>query len=393
VIPRRKAFVQEGEFAWLRKHAGDTDRKTVENFEKSTAERIGVSQAAAVSSGRLAMEFIFRSLGLGQGDEVIVPAYTLGALLPFLDGLGLKPVPADIDPETMNVNPACVEARINNKTRAVLALHAFGAPCEIERLTEICRDKNLALVEDCAHALGAEANGRAAGSFGSAAFFSFETTKPINAYGGGMAVSSNEEIVEFVRKAAATGTHDPAPVLKKAKAVRTEGFLFSSGLAFPALYLLATPSFRKITARLYRSVQTVPRGDSVFLPAQAEIGLKKLESLNQRINERRRIAELYRQHLSQSIQIQKIQEDNVSTWYFLIALLPCPAASVRKKLLMRGIDAGVGDEIADDCARLLGYSDCPNTSFVFERAMALPMFDGISDEEVKKAAATLNGLI
>lgn len=393
MIPRRRAHAEAGEFSWLRDHAGDSDSKAVEFLERAIAEFIGVPRAAAVSSGRRAMDLIFKSFNFERGSEAIIPAYTLGALLPFLDGLGLTPVPADIDLDTFNLKPDSVQDRITPRTKAVLALHAFGAPCEIEELSKICRKRGLALIEDCAHGLGATAEGRAAGAFGDAAFFSFETTKPINAYGGGMAVSGNEKMIQFIREQNENSARDSTSVLKKAKAARTEGLLFSTGLAFPALYLLASPFYSKVMARLYRKIQTVPRGDLAFLPVQARIGLQKLESLDQRITERRRIARLYRAQLKREIKTQKVREADKSTWYFMVAILPCPAAPIRRKLLMKGIDAGVGDEIADDCASLLDYSDCPNARHVFERAIALPMYDGITDADVKKVAAAVNGLM
>ncbi|MCZ7584536.1 MAG: DegT/DnrJ/EryC1/StrS family aminotransferase [Deltaproteobacteria bacterium] len=120
---------------------------------------------------------------------MIVPAYTLAELLPLMRAHGLRPVAADIEPEGFNVDVKSVEAHITPNTKAILATHLFGAPCDIEALCALASARGLHVVEDCAHGLGATVNGRKAGTFGTAAFFSFEVNKALPTYGGGMVVT------------------------------------------------------------------------------------------------------------------------------------------------------------------------------------------------------------
>ena len=93
------------------------------------------------------------------------------------------------------------------------------------------------------------------------------------------------------------------------------------------------------------------------------------------------------------IRVQHVPEGRESTWYFFVVMLPCEADPVRRRLLLRGIDAGIREEIADNCASMLGYHDCPHVDYVSSHAMALPMYDGISDKAIRKIAQRLNKLL
>ncbi len=395
MIPRRRAQVDPDEFAFIAGilEAGSPPVRAVERFEQAVASRVCRKEAVALSSGRRAMTAILRHIGIAPGDEVIIPAYTLGDLIPLIESLGATVVPADIDPTTFNLTTASVGARITSRTRAILALHLFGAPCPIEEIVALGARHGIPVVEDCAHALGASCRGRPAGSFGYAAFFSFETTKPVNTYGGGMVVTDDTDLASALR-AVRTGDR---PMLsqfrRKYTAVLAEDILFRTGLAAPFLLLLATPQFQEWMSRFYRRFQHAPPADLEYLPIQAELGLRKLRTLDARTAEREEIALRYRAHLAPEIDLQEVGAGDRSSWYFLVARLPCEAAPIRRALLRHGIDAGVGDEIADDCAARLGRDDCPVVADVHRRALALPMFEGLAEQDLRRVAHTVNRLV
>ena len=142
--------------------------------------------------------------------------------------------------------------------------------------------------------------------------------------------------------------------------------------------------------RLYRSAQHAFPGSVRYSPVQARLGLKKIQGLPDRIRERHQRALQLQSLLGPDIRVQRLEEGATSTWYFLVAVLPVAAGPVRKRLLMRGIDAGVEAEIADNCAQLLGWTDCPGVDEVFHNAIALPIFDGITKRQVARIAHTLN---
>ena len=396
MIPRRRAHTEADELAELKARCrapAQENPETIAQWERAVRDHVGAPHAAVVNSGRRGMTLIFEHLGIGAGDEVVVPAYTLKDLIPLIQSLGATVVPADVDPDTFNVSPDAIARRITPKTRAILALHAFGAPCAIEQIVALADGQGIPVIEDCAHSLGATVGGRQTGSFGRAAFFSFETTKPVNTYGGGMVVSSDEGLVETVRAGRADEAADTGIVAQKVGAIGTERLLFTTGLGFPLLYLLASPTWKGFVSRQYRRFQHAPPARARYLTLQAEVGLKKLATLSDRIRDRKGKVQLLRSLLSPDIRTQQVVDGCESSWYMFVAVLPREAVRVRRSLLLRGIDAGIEDEIADNCAALLGYDDCPAIDEVFGRTMALPLYEGISEEAIRKIARVLNKVV
>lgn len=396
MIPRRWAYTIPDEWAEIdrwRRSEEVLGSDLVAQWERAVADYVGAPHAAAVNSGRLGMRLILEHLGVGADDEVIIPAYTLGDLVPLIQSLGAEAVPADIDPHTLNATPETIERRLTDRTKAILALHAFGAPADIERITALGWQHNIPVIEDCAHSLGATFEGKQTGSFGHAAFFSFEPTKPINTYGGGMVVSRDSALIDHIRAKTAGNPLDLDTLWKKVGATRNEQFLLKTGLGFPVLLLFANPRLKALLGRLYRSAQSVPSSAVRYSPVQAKLGLAKIASLEERLAIRSARAALLKSLLKPEIRAQQTLENCESTWYFFVVVLSCRASRVRAKLLLRGIDAGIKDEIADDCAALLGYDDCPNAAHAYLHALALPMYDGIAEESVRRVAQVLNGLV
>ncbi|MBP8129484.1 MAG: aminotransferase class I/II-fold pyridoxal phosphate-dependent enzyme [Candidatus Hydrogenedentes bacterium] len=396
MIPRRRAHMYAGEAeelaAWLRSGPPGAEEAVAE-LERAIARYVGMPDAAAVSSGRQGMRLILEHAGVGPGDEVVIPAYTLAELIPLIQQCGATVVAADIDPATLNVTPAAVQARITPRTKAILVLHAFGAPADARAIAAMTAPRGIPVIEDCAHSLGATDNGLQTGGAGYAGFFSLEITKPVNSYGGGIAVSRDFSLTGHVRRGVAGAVIDPGHVPRKLRIIRLERILFSTGLAFPLLFLLANPASRALMHRLYRLWQHATPPLLRYAPVQARVALKKLATLDERIAVRNQRAALLASLLHPDIRVQRVRAGCTSAWYFFVALLPCPAAAVRRGLLLRGIDAAVEHEIADDCAAWLGQHDCPNARDVFTRAIALPMFDGIDERTIERVARTLNKLL
>ncbi len=397
LIPRRWSDTAGNELRLLRaacEDPGAAASPLTGQWEKRLAEFVGVPHAVAVNSGRLGMRLILEHLKIGAGDEVIVPAYTLKDLLPLIQDTGAKAVPADIDIRTLNVTAKSVAARITPNTRAIIVLHAFGAPAPVDAIAAQAEPKGIPVIEDCAHSLGAMLNGRQTGSFGHAAFFSFEPTKPVNTYGGGMVVTRDGELAQFVRGRVENLPLDTATLLKKAAATHKEKLLTGTGLALPLLLLLASPRGKELLSRAYRGAQTVPSGGARYHPAQARMGIRRLGTLPDRLRVRQSNARLLASLLDPSIRVQQLLPGAESTWYFFVAVLPRRAAPLRAALLARhGVDAAVEEEIADECARILGRADCPGVVDVYYHAMALPMFDAMNEGQVRRAAAAINRLV
>ncbi|HNR35175.1 MAG TPA: DegT/DnrJ/EryC1/StrS family aminotransferase [Candidatus Hydrogenedentes bacterium] len=370
-----------------------SDKSEVREWERRFAEYVGMPDAAALHSGRRALMLIVEHMGLRRGDEMIVPAYTFGEILHPIQALGIRLIPADIDPVTLNATPESISVRITSRTRAILALHVFGVPCRIAEITDMAASRGIGVVEDCAHALGSSVAGRPVGTFGEAALFSFEMTKPVNTFGGGMLVGRDPMLLDRARAANDVEPLSHAALFRKIRATQFEQFLFRSRLAFPLLYLLSTPSWRDAMNRLYRRSQEAHRSHERYSSVRARLGLRELETLEERLQWRRRRAAQYRQMLRDDIRCQQVSDGLETTHYFFVAILPRDAAAVRRRLLFKGIDAGVEEEIMDNCAAMLGYPDCPNVDYVFRRAIALPMYDGITEDAVSRVAEAVNASI
>ncbi|WP_346785473.1 DegT/DnrJ/EryC1/StrS family aminotransferase [Aurantiacibacter flavus] len=164
-------------------------------FEEEFARYVGVPHAIAVSNGTVSIELALRALGIGAGDEVIVPARSFFATASAVVAVGANPVFADVEVDTQNIDPASVERLIGENTRAIVCVHLAGQPCDMGRLCEIAAANELYLVEDCAQAHGATWEGRQVGSFGDAGSFSFCTDKIMSTGGeGGMLVMRDEAV-------------------------------------------------------------------------------------------------------------------------------------------------------------------------------------------------------
>ncbi|MFI5347966.1 MAG: DegT/DnrJ/EryC1/StrS family aminotransferase [Elusimicrobiota bacterium] len=158
----------------------------VREFEEAFARRIGAADAVSCSSGTAALHLALRVLGIGPGDEVIIPAFTMVAVCNAVLYVGAKPVLADVDPRTWNMDPDAAARRVTRRTKAILAVHTYGRPARLDALARLARERGLLLVEDGAEALGASYRGRAVGAWGRAAAFSFYANKVITTGEGGM---------------------------------------------------------------------------------------------------------------------------------------------------------------------------------------------------------------
>jgi len=171
----------------------------VVEFEKKFADFCGSNHAVAINNGTAALHAALLAAGIGPGDEVIVPAFTFVATASAVAMCGAKPVFADVDEKTFNISPQQVTEKITPKTKAVIGVHLFGQPCDIEALQEICESKSLKFIEDAAQAHGALYKNARTGSFGHLACFSFYATKNMITGEGGMVTTSDKAYNERLR--------------------------------------------------------------------------------------------------------------------------------------------------------------------------------------------------
>ncbi len=171
----------------------------LEEFEHSIATYIGVPHAVAVSSGTAGLHLCLLALGIGAGDAVLLPSFTFIAAANAIRFVGATPVFVDIDPVTLNIDPEKIAAAITPRTRAILVVHTFGVPAEMEPILALARKHNLLVVEDACEALGAEYAGQRVGSFGDASVFAFYPNKQITTGEGGMIVTRDAQLAARLR--------------------------------------------------------------------------------------------------------------------------------------------------------------------------------------------------
>lgn len=172
----------------------------VEALEKEIAYYHGVKYAVGLASGTDALHLSLNALGIKEGDEVITTPFTFVATAEAIVYVGATPVFADIDRHTLNIDPSHIEKRITSKTKAIIPVHLFGQPVEMDEILDIARRHNLKVIEDCAQAFGAQYKGAKVGSIGDAGCFSFYPSKNLGAYGdGGMVITNSPEIYERVK--------------------------------------------------------------------------------------------------------------------------------------------------------------------------------------------------
>jgi perosamine synthetase len=190
---------------------------TIDRFEEAFAEVVGAPYAAAVSSGTAGLHLLCVVAGVGPGDEVITSPYSFVASANCAVYEGATPVFADIDPKTLNLSPAAVEAAITERTRAVVAVDIYGYPCELDELRALCEAHGIALIDDACEALGARYKGAPVGSHGPSAVFAFYPNKQMTTGEGGMITTHSEREWRLLRSLRNQGRADSGGWLEHAR--------------------------------------------------------------------------------------------------------------------------------------------------------------------------------
>lgn len=306
--------------------SGDVERDdgAVAEYERQFARHCGAAHAISFGAGRMALYSILEALNIGDGDEVIIPAFTCVVVPNAIIYRGAHAVYVDIEARTFNIDVAQVEAAITPRTKALYAQHTFGVPCDVEPLREIGRRYNLPVIEDAAHALGAAYQGRPVGSLTEVSFFSTDHSKVINTHLGGMAVTNDPALAERIRAIQAR-----ASTLDR-QATRRLLFSFLVEYSFFAPRVLwIGRSLHAILARLGLLFYFLDESE-VSMPseypypcrlsaAQARIGLSQLANLPANLAHRRAIAAWLEEKLRwNGMSLDKIAESTWLRYSFLV---------------------------------------------------------------------------
>jgi len=300
----------------------------VKEFEKAVAEFVGVKYAVACSSGTSALHLALLGLGIGEGDEVIMPSYVCAS--PYLATLHAGGVPkiADINVEDLNISAETVKPLISRKTKAIIVPHMFGNPAEINELL----DFGVPVIEDCAQSLGAEYYGRGVGSFGDLSMFSFYATKMITTGEGGMVLTNDHDLYA---KVAEMRDYDNKPL-------------------------------------------NPPRHNYKMTDFQAALGLSQMSKLPAFVERRRKLARLYTTRLAKyGVRTQKQRQGSV---FYRYVILIDHLRNVQEMFKEAGLMCE--KPVFNPLHKSLSLNGCPNSDWAFKHALSIPIYPSLTDKEV-----------
>ncbi len=321
--------------------------KFVIEFEESFAKYVGVKHATTVSNGTVAIHLALLALGIGEGDEVIVPTLTYISSVNTIVYTGASPVFVDSLQETWQIDPDDVIKKITPRTKAVMAVHLYGHPCDMDALVKICKEHNLFLIEDCAEAIGTMYKGNHVGTFGDISTFSFFGNKTITTGEGGMVITNDETL------------HD--------RSVHFKG----QGLAKHRQY------WHDVIGYNYRMTNIC-----------AAIGLAQLEQVENVLIEKKRVADTYRKCLENtSVVFHNPIGDDIYHSYWMCSILTNDAKQrdfLRAHLDKEGIETRpLFYPVHTMPMYSTQYQRHPVAENLGWRGMNLPSYPGLKTEEIE----------
>jgi dTDP-4-amino-4,6-dideoxygalactose transaminase len=290
-------------------------KKGIRDFEAVFAKKSSIKYCAATYTGRAALIAILGSMGLDEGDEIILPAFTFVGLAHIIRDMGYKPVFADVSRESLNIDPGKIEELITPKTKVLLVVHNMGNPCEMDEIVRICRKNKLYLIEDCAHSLGSRYKGKLIGTFGDASIFSFHYSKIINTFWGGMACTNNKKLASRIKKELNSFKIQKKSQLLSRLEVSFLQAIVTSPMIYSTIFYPINMLFEKIKGddiieTLFKlKPQDIETHKYQFTDFQARVGLLELEKTEGYNKTRADYLRIFRKILGNKIRVQESLKD------------------------------------------------------------------------------------
>jgi len=334
-----------------------------QEFERAFAEYIGCRHAIGLNSCTAGLHLALVGLGIGDRDEVITTPITFPSTANVIVHQRARPVFADIDPETLNIDPDKIEERITPKTKAIIPVHFAGHPCEMDRISEIAQKYNLKVIEDAAHALEAEYHGRKVGVLGDAASFSFYATKNITTGEGGMLTTNDAELAD------------------KVSILRLHG--------------ISRDAWKRYGPEGYKHWETLYPGYKYnMFDIQAALGIHQLKKVEKFLEVRRKYVVMYDKAFEKIPEIKILgRKENIKhSHYLYIILVKTEDLTTDRDTIMNAIQAqNIGIGIHFRALHLQPYykntygfkpGDFPNAEHASDRVISLPLYPALTEEDV-----------
>ena len=343
--------------------------ETIAEYERAFAAIVGADHGVGFWKGRVAFFAALKALGIGQGDEIIMPAYTCMVIPAAATFLGAVPVYVDIEPTYCTLDPDKLLPAVGPRTKAIMIQHTYGYPsAALERVVDLARSKGLPIVEDCCHALGTRQGGRHVGTFGVAGFFSTQWSKPFTTGLGGLLVCNDGEFHNRVCKVRDAEATSPSP--KAAVQLALQGIIHET-LVYPGTIAIARNAYRWLTRRGIIAGSTARTEYCGWQPGyfqrmcsvQAAAGLCELDRVNDALRHRRRLTEFYGEALPEiGWSLPTPPSDSE------VALLRVPVRVANKEEALKAADAH-RVEIGDWFIRPLHSHMAPQEDFGYVSGM------------------------
>mgnify|MGYP004533860387 FL=1 len=342
-----------------------TTGPVIEEFEKKVADYVGAKYAVAVANGTAALHSACYAANIGKGDEVITTPITFAASSNCAFYCGAVPVFADIDPKTYNIDPSDVEKKITDRTKAIIAVHFTGQPCDMERIHEIANKHGLIVIEDAAHALGAVYEGKKVGSLSEMTTFSFHPVKHITTGEGGMVLTNHQELYERLKLFRAHGITREEHLLRK-----NDGPWYYEQLDLGYNYRITD--------------------------IQCALGISQMKKLPYFLERRKEIAERYQEAFADcdNIQCPYQKPGCENAWHLYVIRIK---GGKRKEVFEKLREAGIGVNVhyipvyQHPYYQEHGYKDisCPNAEQYYEEAISLPIYPALKEAEQEYVIETV----
>ena len=346
----------------------------VSEFEKTVADYVGARYAVAVSNGTAALHIACLAAGIGEGDEVITTPITFAASANCVLYCGGTPVFADIKKDTYNIDPEDIERKITNKTKAIIPVHYTGQPCEMDAIHEIAKRHNLVVIEDGAQVISGEYQGKKVGALSDMTTFSFHPVKPVTTGEGGAVTTNDEGLYEKLKLYHTHGITREAKFMENSSLPGNDGAWYYEQLELGYNYRITD--------------------------IQCALGISQMKKLDRFAEHRRKLAARYNELLADcdKVIIPYQHPDCLSSWHLYMIQVP---AERRKEIFEKLRESGIGVNVHYIPVYKLpyyqkhGYADvrCPNAEEFYSRAITLPIYVDMTEEQVEYVAKTLIDIV
>ena len=334
-------------------------------FERRFADYIGCKHAIGLNSCTAGLHLGLVSLGIGSGDEVITTPITFASTANVIIHQAARPVFVDVEPDTLNIDAALIESEVTEKTKAILPVHLFGQPCEMETILRVAEKHHLAVIEDAAHAIETEYRGKKVGSIGDLTSVSFYPTKNITTGEGGMVTTDRDDLAEKIR--------------------------------ILSLHGITADAWQRYGDDGYTHWDVIYPGYKYnMFDIQAALGIHQLKKIEEFWRRRRSLVAIYNEAFKEvpEIQILSVKDDVKSAYHLYVIIVKTEMLTINRDAILQALkSAGIGVGVHFRALHLMSYysktfgfkrGDFPRAEYASDRVISLPLYPKMEEKDARQ---------